>query len=154
MPSPAMTARQAGISAVIVLVIGLHAVPLLSYQGNRQTRWPFLAWAMYAASVPPGPITTNQRRIIGVTAAGDTTELTYAVIGVSGPTLTKSYLRPLSTGDSAAAQRLFERVNARRRERPFDLIRLEGERATLTDTGVAVERYPTITYHRAAPAPR
>jgi hypothetical protein len=153
LPGPAMTRKQALISAVIVLVIGLHALPVLSYQGHRQTRWPFLAWAMYAASIPPGPITTNQRRIVGVTAAGDTTELTYAVIGVSGPALTKSYLRPLATGDSAVAQSLFSRVNARRQV-PLETIRLEGERATLTDTGVVVERYPTITYHRAAPAPR
>jgi hypothetical protein len=147
-----MTRAQAGISALIVLVVGLHAVPVVSYQGNRQTRWPFLAWAMYAASVPPGPITTNERRMIGVTAGGDTAELTYAVIGVSGPSLVKSYLRPLTIGDTLVAQRVFARVNARRTD-PFVAIRLEGERSTLSDTGVVVEPYPTITYHRA-PAPR
>jgi hypothetical protein len=148
-----MTRQQAWISALIVLVIGLHAVPVLSYQGHHQTRWPFLAWAMYAASIPPGPITTNERRMIGVTAAGDTTELNYEVVGVSGPALVNSYLRPLTTGDSLVAQRLFARVNARRSE-PFVVIRLEGERSTLSDTGVVVERFPTVTYHQAGPAPR
>jgi hypothetical protein len=148
-----MTRKQVWISLLIVLVIGLHAVPVVSYQGHRQTRWPFLAWAMYAASIPPGPISTNERRMIGVTAAGDTTELTYEVVGVSGPALVKSYLRPLATGDSLVAQQLFSRVNARRTE-PFVIIRLEGERSTLSDTGVVVERYPTVTYHQARPAQR
>ena len=43
------------ISLFILLILGLHAIPVLWYQGERQTRWPFLAWAMYARSFPPGP---------------------------------------------------------------------------------------------------
>jgi hypothetical protein len=150
---PAMTPSQRWISLVIVLVIGLHALPIISYQGHRQTRWPFLAWAMYAASFPPGPISTNERWMVGVTASGDTTLLDRETVGVSTPALVKSYLRPLTLGDSAAARRLFERVNGRRRE-PLVAIRLEGKRSTLTDTGVVVEAYPPITYHLADSARR
>ena len=45
------------ISLFIVVIIALHAVPVLSYERGRQTRWPFLSWTMYAKSFPPGPIT-------------------------------------------------------------------------------------------------
>ena len=49
------------ISLFILLIIGLHAVPVVFYQGERQTRWPFLAWAMYSQSYPAGPITVAKR---------------------------------------------------------------------------------------------
>ena len=65
-----MRQPKAWISLFIVLVIGLHAVPVISFQGNRQTRWPILAWAMYAKSIPPGPIEMMKRRIVGFTAGG------------------------------------------------------------------------------------
>jgi hypothetical protein len=143
-----MTSKKAWISALIVLIIGLHAVPVLSYQGHRQTRWPFLAWAMYAASFPPGPITTSRRRIVGVTAAGDTETLSPASIGVSGPALVKSYLQPLSSGDTATAQRLLERLN-RTRTDSFVAVRLEGERFTLADTGVVRQAFSPRTYRAA-----
>lgn len=152
-PGRAMTRRQVWISVLIVLVIGLHALPVVSYRGHRQSTWPFLAYAMYAASFPPGPIATNERRLIGTTAAGDTVWLTPLVVGISGPAMVKSYLRPLSMGDSATAARLFQRINARRHV-PLVTIRLEGERSTLTDTGVVVDPYPTVTYHLAGSAPR
>ena len=70
------------ISALILLVLGLHAIPVISYQGHRQTRWPFLAWAMYARSWPPGPIQTMDRALVGRTAAGTEEEVTAWLAGL------------------------------------------------------------------------
>jgi hypothetical protein len=140
-----MTSKKPWVSVLIVLVVGLHALPVLSYQGYRQTRWPFLAWAMYAASIPPGPITTMQRHLIAVTASGDTASVTAASIGVSGPALVKSYLQPLWAGDTATAQRLLIRLN-RARSDSFVAIRLDGQKFTLADTGVVEERLAPRIY--------
>ena len=57
------------ISLFIVLIIALHAVPVL-YERGRQTRWPFLSWTMYAKSFPPGPITMATRRLVATSASG------------------------------------------------------------------------------------
>jgi hypothetical protein len=150
-----MNVRQSKvwISVLMLVVIGLHAIPVLSYQGNRQTRWPFLAWAMYAASIPPGPITTSRRWIVGVTATGDTEELSAQSIGVSGPGLVRSYLQPLWAGDTATAQQLLERLN-RVRSDSFVALKLEGVRFTLVDSGVVKEEFTPRTYRPAGAGTR
>lgn len=147
-----MRSTKTWVSLLILLVIGLHAVPVLSYQGYRQTRWPFMAWAMYAASQPPGPIQTTNRRIVGLTTTGQTEQVTPKFIGMSRPGLNKAYVQPLWNGDSSTAGRLFDRLNQGRPD-PFVELRVEGEKFTLSDSGVVEEPLPVITY-RSAPRAR
>ena len=133
-----MRKPKAWISVLIFLILGLHTSPVLSYQRNRQTRWPFLSWTMYAKSFPPGPIQTMRRRIMATTVNGKKDQLTAHFVGVSGPVLGTMYIRPLWAGDSAAARQLLNRLN-REREDPFVEVWVEGERYTLSDSGITKE---------------
>jgi hypothetical protein len=133
------------ISIFILLAIGLHAVPVLSYQGNRQTRWPILAWAMYAKSIPPGPIQMRKRRIFAFTSGGKKELVTPDLAGVNKGALTTTYVQPMWLGDSAVAQRLLRRLN-REREDPFVELRMEGEKYTLVGDSVVTEEFPVLTY--------
>lgn len=138
------------ISLLILLVIGLHAVPVLSYQGELQTRWPFLAWAMYARAYRPGPIVVVMARLVATSASGKEEEITAPQVGLPGPAYKKTYVGPLSKGDSTPAFELIHRLN-RERDDPVVQIRLEGDRLILADTGVVKEPLPVVTY-RADPA--
>jgi hypothetical protein len=140
-----MRQSQVWVSILIVLVIGLHALPVLSYQGQRQTRWPFLAWAMYARSYPPGPIQVVQRRVIGTTASGEEVEITPRLVGLPRPPFRLAYLLPLQRGDTATARELMQRLN-RQREKPFVRIAVTVLSSTLSDTGVVREWSPPIVY--------
>lgn len=133
------------ISLLILLIIGLHAVPVLSYQGGRQTRWPFLAWSMYARSYPPGPITMEQRHLIAITASGREEEADGRLVGIPGAAFRNQYVTPLWRGDSTPAYELIERLNRGRKD-PVIRLRLEGVRQTLVDTGVVKEPLPVLTY--------
>jgi hypothetical protein len=139
------------ISVAIITVIALHALPVVSYQGYRQTRWPILAWAMYAKSYPPGPVQTDRRRLVAVTAGGERIPITAPLAGVPVPAMGKAFIRPLMQGDSATAQQLFRRLN-RTRTDPVTEIRVEVELFAVTDTGVVTRKLPPVTYH-AAPEP-
>lgn len=133
------------ISLLILLVIGLHALPVLSYQGERQTRWPFLAWAMYARSYPPGPVAVATRRLIATFASGKEEKVTAGVVGLPGPAFQETYIAPLWKGDSTPAYELIRLLNRERKD-PVVRLRLEGERQTLVDTGVVKEVLPVLTY--------
>jgi hypothetical protein len=139
------------ISALILLVLGLHAVPVLSYQGLRQTRWPFLTWAMYAKSRPPGPIQTMKRFVIGTTSSGHQEDVTPGLVGLSKDAFRNGYLNPLYKGDTASAQQLISRLNRGRRD-PFVELRTVGEKYTLSGTEVISEELPVFRY-RATPSP-
>jgi hypothetical protein len=136
------------ISLAILTVIALHAVPVLSYQGYRQTRWPILAWAMYAKSYPPGPVQTESRHLVGVTQEGKRLEITYWLAGVPLPAMGKAFVRPLMQGDSARATELFHRLNQSRPD-PVVEIRVEQERYAVSDTGLVHEVLPVTSYHAA-----
>jgi hypothetical protein len=138
------------ISLLILLVIGLHALPVLSYQGEHQTRWPFLAWAMYARSYPPGPVVVVMARVIATSASGKEKGVTATDVGVPGPAYNKMYLGPLAKGDTTSALELIHRLN-RRRDDPVVQVRLEGDRVILADSGVVNEPLPVVTY-RAGPS--
>ncbi|HEY8258131.1 MAG TPA: hypothetical protein VIG08_10810 [Gemmatimonadales bacterium] len=140
------------ISTVIVLVIGLHAVPVL-YRSERGTLWPFMQWAMYKGSSPPGPIQTRVRRIIATTAQGHEQEVTPAWLGLSITVLESWYLRPMGTGDSTAAQRLMDRLN-RDRNDPIVALRLESALYTVTDSGIVERDNPPVVYHGHEPESR
>jgi hypothetical protein len=146
-----MSRSKVWISIFILLVISLHAVPVLS-AGLRRKIWPFLEWGMYKGSRPPGTIKTVKRQIIGVTSKGNRQELTPEFLGSSQFAIQGLYEMPMWRGDSAAAQKLFTRLN-RQREDPFLELRLESATYTVTDTGVARKDNPAITYH-INPPPR
>ena len=132
-------------SLLILLVIGLHAIPVLSWQGYRQTRWPFLAWAMSARSYPPGPIEIMMRRLIATSVSGREEEVTSQLVGLPGPSFRNAYVVPLWKGDSAPAYELMRRLN-QKRDDPVVQLRLEAERQVLADTGVVTEALPVVTY--------
>lgn len=133
------------ISILILLVIGLHAVPVLLDRGSRQILWPFLVWAMYKDSRPPGPITMWKSRIIGVTAKGESEEVTADLLGMTSFALVRTYIRPLLTRDSAVARQLITQLN-RQRQDPIVELRVNRETYTATDTGIVRVDDPTITY--------
>jgi hypothetical protein len=141
------------ISLAILTVIALHALPLLSYQGYRQTRWPILAWAMYAKSYPPGPVETERRHLVGITREARRVEITSWLAGVPLPAMGKAFVRPLLQGDSARASELFRRLNENRQD-PVVEIRVEQQRYMVSDTGLVTDTMPVVSYHAAPPTAR
>ena len=133
------------VSLFILLLLGLQALPLLSYQGERQTRWPVLAWAMYARSYPPGPIDMDTRRAIATFASGRRGEVTANQVGLPGPAFRKIYVKPVFKGDSAPAYQLMARMNAQSRD-PVVELRYEGDRYELVDTGVVKQPLPVVIF--------
>ena len=142
--------RRTLVSAVIVLVIGLHAVPLV-HRAERGTVWPFMQWAMYKNSRPAGPVQVHQRRILALTASGARDTVTPHLLGLSITVLDQRFLRPLMQGDSSVVPALFERLN-RNQDDPFVELRLESESYTVTDTGLVRRANPVVTYHAAGVA--
>jgi len=143
-----MPRRKTLVSIVILLVIGLHAVPVL-YRSERGTLWPFMQWAMYKNSLPPGPIDAHQRRILAITADGRSDTVTPHLLGLSITVLKERYLVPMAKGDLSPALELIARLN-RHRNDPVVELRLEGETYTVTDTGVARTDDPVVTYRAVA----
>lgn len=140
------------VSVVILLVIGLHAVPVL-YRSERGTLWPFMQWSMYKNSREPGPIDTHQRRILAITANGRRDTVTPRLLGLSITVLKQRYLAPIATGDLSSAPELIARLN-RHRSDPVVELRLEGETYTLTDTGIVRTGDPVVTYRGGSPDSR
>jgi hypothetical protein len=139
------------ISLFIVLIIGLHAVPVISYQGNRQTGWPILAWAMFARPVPPGPIQVTTRRMYGLTGGARREQITPYLAGMNQSTIGRVYLRPMSQGDTAVAQQLLRRLN-HEREDPFIELRVEGETHTLVGDSVVKQAIRPVSYRASRSA--
>jgi hypothetical protein len=136
--------RKTLASVVIVLVIALHAVPVL-YSAERDTVWPFMIWAMYKNSRPAGPVEVHQRHILAVTGSGARDTVTPNLLGVSITVLNQRYDRPLMNGDSMVASQLFERLN-RDRTDPYVRLELVSEIYTVTDTGLARGQSPVVVY--------
>lgn len=136
--------RKALASAVIVLVIGLHAVPVI-HPAERGTLWPFMVWAMYKHSRPAGPVEVNQRHILAVTASGARDTVTPHLLGLSVTVLDQRFHRPLMGGDTTVVPELFERLNRGRSDRYVEL-RLVSETYTVTDTGLARRENPMVTW--------
>ena len=149
-PEVPVRSSKAWVSIFILLVIMLHAVPVLSPLLKKRT-WPFLDWTMYSKSRPPGPIQAEKRRIIGVTSTGRKEHVTPFLVGLSPFVLRASYEQPMWRGDSSAARQLFTRLNLQRRD-PFVELRLESEMYTVTDTGLFKQKKPVATY-RSGPLP-
>ena len=141
------------ISLFILLILGLHAIPVLWYQGERQTRWPFLAWAMYARSFPPGPIDMTTRRLVATLASGKEEQLTAGLVGLPAPAFQKTYVAAAWKGDSAPAYELIRRLN-RVATDPIVQLRFEGETQTLVDSGVVTTPLPVITFRAPSSSAR
>jgi hypothetical protein len=138
--------RKTLISVAILLAIGLHFVPYLRRgPGQRNIFWPFLSWTMYKDSRPAGPIQAKKRRIMGLTQAGQTEEVTARLVGLGPPALSKLYIRPMLAGDSSAVRRLLDRLNLGRSD-PFVALRIEDETYTVTDTGLMRQESPVLTF--------
>jgi hypothetical protein len=138
------------ISILIMLVIGLHAIPVLfHFQGKRKDRiWPIMGWSMYSRSFDAArPIRTVTSRIVGVTATGEEVEMKWSHSGLGFWAFHELYVEPMWAGEASAAQGLAERVN-RSREKPIIAFRLYKEIFTLTDTGILTEKAaePVMTY--------
>ena len=136
--------RKVLASVVIVLVIALHAVPVV-YSAGRGTLWPFMVYAMYKHSRPAGPVEVNQRAILAVTASGARDTVTDHLLGVSVTVLDQRYHRPLMTGDTTVVPVIFERLN-RGRSDPYVRLDLVTETYTVTDTGLARQAKPVLTF--------
>lgn len=147
-PGPA---RRLVVSAVIVLVIALHAVPLL-VRSVRKTFWPFLEWSMYNDASPPGPVEAVEREFTGVTRQGREVEVTASLAGLGPPALTRLYIRPMLKGDSAATRRLLARLNRGREEDPFVELRFSGMHYRLTRAGIVEEPLPVESFRTGAGA--
>lgn len=138
------------VSLAILLILALQALPVLQADAWRR-QWPFLKWAMYKNSKPPGPISLNTWRIVGVTAGGASTEVTSDLVGLPGMTIARLYTGPMDDGDTAAARRLMALVNRQQHDSVVEL-RLEGTRYDLTADGIVSEEVPARAFP-AAPAP-
>jgi hypothetical protein len=147
-----MPRRKTLVSVVILLVIGLHAVPVL-YRSERGTLWPFMQWAMYKNSREAGPIDTRQRRILAISATGRSDTVTPRLLGLSITVLQQRYLVPIARGDLSSAPELIDRLN-RDRDDPVVELRLEGETYTVTDSGIVRTDDPVVTYRPGPPEPR
>jgi hypothetical protein len=132
-------------SILILLAIGLHAVPML-HAGERKRMWPFLVWAMYKNSRPAGPVETNVRHLVGMTSDGQRVEVDDTTVGLGYPAIERMYIRPMLDGDSAAAQRLAARLNRWRADQPLVEIRIESEKYTVTEAGISRRANPAVSY--------
>ena len=140
---------KANVTIFILLILGLHATPVLFYQGVRQTRWPFLLWAMYAESYPPGPIEVLRRRLIAISSGGTSRPVTSKDVGLTKPGFAGNYLIPLGRGDTWAGRWLLERLN---QVGPDTVVGLQLEiiRWRLVDSGIALDTLPGVLYPPAA----
>ena len=137
--------QRTKISILILLILGLHAIPVLFYQGNRQTRWPFLLWAMYAQSYPRGPIEALTRELVAISRDGTSRSITYKDVGLTLPGFTSQCLAPLGRGDTSAGRWVVNRLNRLGPDSVVQL-RLMTIRSTLVDSGVAVDTLPLVVF--------
>ena len=133
------------VSLLILLVVGLHAIPVMFRNGRTQSSWPFLMWSMYKDSRAAGPIEARETRIIGLTSTGTTELITPHHIGLPRATVRELYLKKMLASDSSAARQLFSRVNANRKE-PVVEIRIVSNTIGLTDSGIVRRNKPVMTF--------
>jgi hypothetical protein len=148
-----MSRSRTWVSLFVLLVIGLHALPVISFQGARQTRWPFLAWTMYARSYPAGPVQAKKRRLIGTTRSGAELVVNAEVVGLSGPAFGTTYIAPIYAGDTTVARELMSRVNRGRRDSLVTL-RTAGEVYTVSGNGLRTDTLRVMTFRAAGPESR
>ncbi len=132
------------VSIAILLIIVLHAVPVLSRPWRKRV-WPFLDWAMYKDAVPAGPVRADIRQLVGVTRTGGRIDVDDDTVGVSLFVMDRLYIKPMMQGDSSAARQLAGLLNRERRDSIVE-IRLETETYIATDSGIVRSQPPAIAY--------
>ncbi len=132
------------VSIAILLIIVLHAVPVLSRHWRKRV-WPFLDWAMYKDAVPAGPVRADIRQLVGVTRTGGRIDVDDDTVGVSSFVMDRLYIKPMMQGDSSAARQLAGLLNRERRDSIVE-IRLETETYIATDSGIVKSQPPAIAY--------
>jgi hypothetical protein len=130
---------------LIVLVIGLHAAPVLLYRTRKETLWPFLIWAMYKNSRAAGPIEARNTQVIGITAQGSKQAITWDFVGLPKFTFREMYIRHMRGQDSTAARQLMRRLN-RSRTDPFVELRVITETYRLSDGSLEIQHNPVISF--------
>jgi hypothetical protein len=132
------------VSIAIILVIVLHALPIVSRHWRKRV-WPFLDWAMYKDAVPAGPVRADIRQLVGVTRTGGRIDVEDDTVGVSSFVMDRLYIKPMLQGDSSAARQLAGLLNRQRRDSIVE-IRLETETYFATDSGIVKSQSPAIAY--------
>ncbi len=132
------------VSIAILLIIVLHAVPVLSRSWRKRV-WPFLDWAMYKDAVAAGPVRADIRQLVGVTRSGGRIDVDDDTVGVSSFVMDRLYIKPMMQGDSSAARQLAGLLNRERRDSIVE-IRLETETYIATDSGIVKSQPPPIAY--------
>jgi hypothetical protein len=143
-----MSRQKIRISILILLVIGLHAVPLV-YRAERKTLWPFLQWSMYKNAADRNGVQANKRHVFGVTARGEEVAVTPELVGLSVTVVDERYVVPMWRGDSAAARALIARLN-RGRADSIVALRIESETWAVTDSGLVRHENPARTFAAGA----
>lgn len=132
------------VSIAILLIILLHAVPVLSRTWRKRI-WPFLDWAMYKDAVAAGPVKADIRQLVGVTRSGGRIDVDDDTVGVSSFVMDRLYIKPMLQGDSSAARQLAGLLNRERRDSIVE-IRLETKTYIATDSGIVKSEPPAIAY--------
>jgi len=135
--------RRTLISAGVLLVIALHAVPLLY---PREGFWPIMQWSMYRNSVAPGPVFTRVRTVTARTKSGKVEPITETTSGLSIFVLERDYFRPWMKGDSTAPSRLLKTLNAQPRQDPLVDVKMEVTKYTVSDSGIVTEQLPPTAF--------
>ena len=151
------------ISVFILVILALQA-GTFAY-GSRF--WPFMIYSMYRDSEKPRPIFQWKRRVIARTTSGERLELLgtpemrlFAIfegkpesrvdpVGLNSFAMRKLYLNPLLDGDTGAARRLAERINATRPADPVVAIEVESRKYAAAPDGVVegerkLETFPIV----------
>ena len=140
-----MDTPKVAASVLILLVIGLHAVPIVRYQGQAQTLWPFLTWAMYKNPRSASQVEARKTQIIGITAKGTKEAITPELVGLPKYMVREMYTKGMRAGDSTSARQLMRRLNARRKD-PFVEVHLVIQTYKLTDRGIEIQHNPVISF--------
>ncbi len=153
------------ISLFILIVIGLHALPLVQeLTGRRQTLWPIMAWGMYRKAHPSHEkIMVKKLHITAKTANGDVLD----VASIHHPPffnlLKKNYhkdgnrillghygykrlfVKPMLKGDKQAARKLAALLNQDRQD-PVTHIQIQSDLYEMGASGIKKVDSPVMTY--------
>jgi hypothetical protein len=142
-----MRGSKLTISILIILVVGLHGLPvLLNLQGKKDRIWPIMGWSMYRnARDSHQPVQAVIRRLIGVTVRDNKVDIKPEHGGLGYYAFYPLYLRPMWQGNASTAQELAARVNAYRDD-PIVEFRLTSETYTVTNHGLVKEDKQGYTY--------
>jgi hypothetical protein len=153
------------ISLFIVMVIGLHVLPLLQeLSGKRQTLWPIMVWGMYRYAHPSDKkINARKIYISARTESGDILEIAPIRHPIVFNFLRRNYkkhshrvplahygykrlfVEPMWQGNKHAAIKLANLLNQDRQDR-ITHIHIQTHFYNMGDAGIEKVGVPVITY--------